>query len=163
LNTPNPYAPPKAAVRDISSAEAAPSLWNPNAAASWSLLLSPVFGAILQMKNWQAMGEAEKAGASRQWAIGCFIVLVGFIIASAVLPDSKAFEGLTRAGGIGLLIAWYYGNGKAQNAHVLARYGKNYPRKGWLRPLFYALLALFALIVVAALVGGVIGAISGSP
>ena len=62
----NPYAPPTAAVADIGTATAAPRppLWNPGAAASWSLLLSPVFGAILHMKNWQAMGE-QTAGAQR--------------------------------------------------------------------------------------------------
>jgi hypothetical protein len=49
--TTNLYAPPKAQVADIVQAEAAPALWNPGAAASWSLLLSPAFGAILHPHN----------------------------------------------------------------------------------------------------------------
>ena len=53
--TPNPYAPPKAEVADVGRTEVAPALWNPNAAASWSLLFSPAFGAFLHMKNWQAL------------------------------------------------------------------------------------------------------------
>ena len=37
----NPYAPPTARVDDVvaTTAEAAPKLWNPNAAVNWSLLL----------------------------------------------------------------------------------------------------------------------------
>ena len=48
---PNPYAPPTARVDDVATGDAAPALWNPNAAANWSLLFSPAFGAWLHMKN----------------------------------------------------------------------------------------------------------------
>jgi hypothetical protein len=48
-----------------SDADAAPALWNPNAAANWSLLFSPMFGAWLHMKNWAALGEPERAAARR--------------------------------------------------------------------------------------------------
>ena len=34
----NPYAPPKAQVSDVAAEGAAPPIWNPNAAASWSLI-----------------------------------------------------------------------------------------------------------------------------
>ena len=63
----DPYAPPQT---DLSAPAAElennPPLWNPNAAAMWSLLFSPVFGALVHMKNWQAMGEPEKAAASKR-------------------------------------------------------------------------------------------------
>lgn len=37
---------------------AAIALWNPNAAANWSLLFTPLFGAYLHMLNWRSLGEA---------------------------------------------------------------------------------------------------------
>ena len=61
----NPYAPPKAVVADIAPRQDSPPLWNPNAAANWSLLLSPAFGAFLHMKNWEELGEPAKAAASK--------------------------------------------------------------------------------------------------
>jgi hypothetical protein len=65
MNQDNPYAPPKAAVEDVVTFEPSPALWNPNAAASWSLLFTPIFGSLLHMKNWQAMGNREKAASSK--------------------------------------------------------------------------------------------------
>jgi hypothetical protein len=74
--TPNRYAPPTADVADIGRGQTAPALWNPNAAASWSVLFSPAFGAFLHMKNWQALGEPAKASAAKIWAIATLLVMV---------------------------------------------------------------------------------------
>lgn len=161
MTTPNPYAPPKADVVDLPSQEAAPPLWNPNAAACWSLLFSPIFGAWLHMKNWQAMGETDKAAASKTWIWLSVAFLVTFGLISGFLPDSKTMDGLARFGGIGLLIAWYYNIGKSQNALVLARYGSDYPRKGWLKPLGIALLVCVAFFVVMVVIGVVAGIATG--
>jgi hypothetical protein len=123
MSTPNPYAPPQADVLDLPQHEAAPPLWNPNAAASWSLLFSPIFGAWLHMKNWQAMGETEKAATSKTWLVTITVFLILLVLISVVLPESKGVDALARFGGFGLLVAWYYQIGKSQNAFVLARYG----------------------------------------
>lgn len=48
----------------------APALWNPNAAANWSLLFSPMFSALLYANNWIALGELQQAGSVRWWAWG---------------------------------------------------------------------------------------------
>lgn len=162
MTTPNPYAPPQSEVADPSPLEAAPPLWNPNAAASWSVLLSPIFGAWLHMKNWQAMGETQKAAASRQWLWMSVAFLVLMVLLSVALPENDALGALSRFGGIGLLVAWYFSLGKSQNAVVLARYGKGYPRKGWLKPLGWALLAWLGFMFAAVLVGIVAGVMAGS-
>ena len=158
----NPYAPPNAVVEDVTPLQSAPPLWNPNAAASWSLLLSPIFGSVLHMKNWNAMGEPTKAAESKRWAIGSVTFFVVFLVASVVLPESKAVDGLGRLAALVLLIAWYYASGKRQNAFVLSRYGKGYPRRGWAKPLSLALLAFAGLIVLAVLVGVVAGILAGT-
>ena len=160
--TNNPYAPPEAAVADVAavSAQIAPPLWNPNAAASWSLLLTPVFGAVLQMKNWRALGELEKAETSKRWAIGSLIFMVVMSLLSAFVFEQS--EGFSRASGLGLLVGWYYANGKAQNAYVLARYGKTYPRKGWALPLLSGVGALAGFLVVMVIIGAVYAMLGGT-
>jgi hypothetical protein len=154
----NPYAPPRAEVDDV-GAQAAPmpALWNPNAAANWSLLFTPAFGAYLHMKNWQALGQQDKAAAARAWCYSCLAILCLLILSGAVLPNSKALDGLGRAAGIGLLAAWYFANARDQVKYIKIQLGDKYVRKGWLKPLSLALLsivALFAaLVVVVVLLG----------
>lgn len=149
----NRFAPPKSEVKDVAPASAtAPPMWNPNAAANWSFLLTPAFGAYLQMKNWQALGDEAKAAQAKMWAWGsvAFIVLVS--VMSVVLIDSKGMEAMSRSLGFALLFAWYFANGRAQVQLVKARYGKTYPRRGWTKPLLIALGAYVGFIVVVALV-----------
>ena len=50
-------------------------IWNPNAAASWSLPFSPVFGAYLHMLNWRSLGEEAKAATARTWLIAGLTLL----------------------------------------------------------------------------------------
>jgi len=147
----NLYAPPKAVVDDVRTSEHAPALWNPMAAVLWSLLFTPIFGAYLHMKNWQALGDAARAKQSKQWAMGVALVTVAMMVLGAVLPEVPGLDAAMRGGGIGLLVGWYYASGKAQHAHVLARFGGQYPRKGWAKPLLaaVALYALAVLVIVA--------------
>lgn len=156
----NPYAPPQAVVDEAGrSAQAAPApaLWNPNAAAAWSLLLTPAFGAFLHMKNWQALGEPEKAEASRKWVIGVIVAMFVLTIIAVLLPESKGMDSALRGGGIGLLVGWYISSAKAQVALVLARHGKAYPRRGWLVPLLLGLAAIVGFVVALGVLGGVLG------
>ena len=143
----NPYAPPRAVDTPITSLDGIPALWNPNAAANWSLLFSPVFGAVLHMKNWQALGESEKASRSKAWAIGSLLFLVGVTVVAALLPDSAGLNTATRASGLALLVTWYVQGAKAQIVYVKERYGKTYPRKGWALPLGVAMLCIGAFII----------------
>jgi len=152
--TTNLYAPPKAHLADILQHEAAPALWNPGAAASWSVLFSPVFGAFLHMKNWQALGESEKAAGAKKWIAIYIVTIVGFALAGAFLPNDTAIPAILRLCGFGLLLAWYYASGKPQVDFVKARYGKDYPRKGWAQPLIIALGVVIGFVfLIGALVG----------
>ena len=105
----NPYAPPTAHVADVAHRESAPRIWNPNAAANWSLLFSPVFGAILHMKNWDALGEPAKAAGARAWAIAALVLIVALNGVPAMLPDSEALDAASRGIGLILLLAWWRG------------------------------------------------------
>jgi hypothetical protein len=123
-------------------------LWNPNAAANWSLLFSPAFGAFLHMKNWQALGQSNKATSAKVWFVLSLVVLGGLSCASVMVPNSKQLAGSVRVVGILLLLFWYFGSARGQAAYVKTHFGNTYPRRGWFKALAVAVLALFALIVV---------------
>ena len=146
----NPYAPPQAVVTDAGhgAGEQAPPLWNPNAAAMWGLLLTPTFSAILHMKNWQALGDPARAASTKAWAIGTAVFTLVSAGLAMVLPESAALDVLFRFSGLGVLLAWYYGNGKAQVEHVKQRFGDSYPRRSWAVPLSLGFVAVLALMIV---------------
>ncbi len=54
------------------------ALWNPTAAALWSLLLSPALGAWLLKRNWERLGHPDKA----REAFGWFFLMIGFNLAN---------------------------------------------------------------------------------
>lgn len=138
--------------------DGAPALWNPSAAANWSLLFTPVFGAALHMKNWRALGDEEKAGQAKMWMIASLVILAGMMIAGMVLPESREFDRATRSVGIGLLAAWYVTAARVQQKLVKERFGKDYERRGWLKPIGLAVLALAGLFCVLMIVAVAAGA-----
>lgn len=135
-----PELPPTEAPPSADAAPpAGPVLWNPNAAAVWGLLLSPVFSAVLHLMNWQALGEPEKAHEAKQWVIGLVTAMLGTLLVLIVWPENHQLDTLSRIVGVALLVAWYYGAGKAQATRVAALYGRAYPRRGWIVPVLAAL------------------------
>lgn len=142
----NPYAPPGARVSDLPGGEHSPALWNPFAAALWSVLFTPLFGAILHMKNWNALGDPKRAAESKYWGIGYVVFFIISGVASDFFPESKALDAMTRVGGIAFLCAWYITSGKIQTAHIRATYGKSYARRGWLLPISIAVVVLIAVL-----------------
>jgi uncharacterized membrane-anchored protein len=160
MNAPNPYAPPKSQVADIHSQDEAPPLWNPNAAANWSLLFSPVFGALVQMKNWQALGEDERAATSKMWAIGSAITIGIFTLLSIVSAVLTSSPDIGRSVGLILLVVWYFANGRAQSKYVKEQFGTDYPRRGWGKPLLVAVGVLLGFLAAAMIVGVIVGVAS---
>jgi len=141
--SPNPYAPPTAPVSDpIDSKPQA--IWNPNAAANWSLLLSPAFGTTLQMLNWRALGEPQRAAIARGWVVASFILL-----AFSLAPiHSEEVDRLLRLVNVVYVLGWYFSAGRAQVRYVNARFGTSYPKRPLGMPL---LIALVGTLVVLAL------------
>lgn len=149
MSTQNPYTPSKAGVADITHGEVAPPLWNPNAAAAWSLLFTPIFGAYLHMRNWQALGQSERVVQSRYWIYATIAYLVAVVISSIIAPLSEMVDVLTRVAGLALLLGWHYAIGKSQAAYVTSRFGQSYPRQHWGKPIAVAVGCLIAFFVVA--------------
>ncbi len=150
----NRFAPPKAAVEgSFESSEAAPPLWNPNAAASWCLLFTPVFGSWLHRQNWRALGETQRASSANTW----FIVSIAVVIGSAVLAAMPTpLAGGVRLINFAYLIGWYYAAAKPQTNYVKARFGDGYPRRGWGVPIVWAIVIIIAVIVSLGLLIGLV-------
>jgi len=124
-------------VSEVKDAKVEPgvALWCPNAAASWSLLFTPVFGAYLHALNWRALGEHERARASMSW----FYVGLGLLAFLAFL----AFLGIVGfyigpLAGLVYLLAWYFSSARVQVKRVKQRYGDSFPRKPWRKSLLIA-------------------------
>ena len=157
--TENLYAPPKSKVADIGRDGVSPAIWNPNSAANWSLLFSPVFGAYLHMKNWEALGEPAKASVAKVWVLVTLLALAGTAVAAACLPYSRSLDGVSRTEGFVLLLSWYFSSGRSQAEYVKSRYGRDYPRRNWGKPLLLGCLALVGFIVFIVVVGVVASAL----
>ena len=131
----------------------APALWTTNAAASWSLLFSPVFGATLHMLNARAMGDKDQIRQSK-WAL--IILLVIFLLLPLVAlffnPKNNTF-------GLILLLGWYFAIGRRQVEAVKQKYGSNYPRRPWFKPLALAVLGMVAYLAYAFIVAFLIASI----
>lgn len=149
----NPYAPPKAEVSDVPQQPATIALWNPNAAANWSLLFSPAFGAYLHMLNWRALGEPDKAAASRAWVVGVLLFYLAMSVGVGMFNMSGAWQGL----GLVALIVWYFSGARAQAKYIRERFGDSYPRRPWGKALLWALGVYLAYLVVAFIIGAIIG------
>ena len=154
----NRFAPPKAEVEGAPlGSTAAPPLWNPNAAANWSLLFTPVFGSWLHWRNWQALGETQHATKARHWFIAAIVAMVGSAVV-ALSVTTRVADLTSRAVSIGFLIVWYYAAAKPQVSFIKARYGHAYARKGWLVPILVAIGLCIAFTAGAVLLALLLGA-----
>jgi uncharacterized protein (DUF302 family) len=151
----NPYAPPKAEVADIEIREGSPPLWNPNAAASWSLLLSPAFGAFLHMKNWQALGEPTRASAARVWVIAIVISMIALPLLMLLAPGPTDMAGRSNLFEFAVLVSWYITSGRPQIRYVRQRFGRTYPRRGWGKPLLIAFAAVIGYVLLMGFLGAI--------
>lgn len=126
------------------------ALWNPNAAAAWSLLFTPVFGAALHMLNARAMGD-ERLRKLNKWFLIGFVLLVPIIEAGAILYavlfklDMIFFIFPFPTPLFTMFLIWYIAAGRRQAALVAEQYGSNYPRRPWLKAILFGILGLSVL------------------
>jgi len=159
---PNPYAAPRAEVRDADGpAGAAPALWNPNAAANWSLIFTPAFGAYLHMLNWRALQEPKRAAAAKAWFVVGLVMLGVYVLIGVAVAEARAADGASRALALLFLIIWYYAAARGQARYVKERWGKDYPRRGWGKPLLIGVAAYAGFIAVAFAAGFLLAMVQG--
>jgi hypothetical protein len=129
------------AIDSDSQKQTTPKLWNPNVAANWSLLFTPLFGAWIQAKNWKELDQPKRAHKSMIWVY----IGVTFLIIVPFLPSNV--DG--RVAGLIFLLVWYFSSAKGQ-AKYLKENNIGYDKKAWGMPLFLGFTGLiFYLIVLA--------------
>jgi hypothetical protein len=96
---------------------------------------TPIFGGLIQSKNWRAMGESSRARSSMLWVWGTAL----YMVISAVLD-------IPRLSDLVLLLAWYFASGRSQIKFVTEKYGIGYEKKGWSQPLTIA-FAIYGLLL----------------
>ena len=125
-------------------------LWNPNATANWSVLLTPIFGALLIAKNWEALDNPDRAKASRIWLWLTALFLLANL-GAIFLPPSDVIDMVFQGGGIGLLASWYFSQGKPQAKLVREELGNQYEKRGLAIPVLTGLAGItvyFGLIFI---------------
>lgn len=118
-----------------------PPLWNPDAAACWSILFTPVFGAYLVATNWRALGKPEKAATSMIWL---WVAVGGLLLAIVIygVTDPSTTERPWSMPGWVLLLPWYFIQARPQVLFLKKAFGNNYPKKSWKAPLLAGVGAL---------------------
>jgi hypothetical protein len=119
-----------------------PALWNPSAAAGWSLLFSAAFGAFLHARNADAMGRAGEAKANRVWFY-VTIAYCGLSLMPIPLPGV-----LFKLAPIGLLLGWYFSLAAKQIRYVKETWQNRYVRRPWEKPLIIAFSCLIGGFIV---------------
>lgn len=135
-----------------------PELWNPNAAANWSILLTPAFGAYLNAANWRALAKPKRAMANLVWVwitVVFLVIYFGFLLVNYFIATHGVLQNLETLDnrvlhliGPGLLFGWYFTQGRSQAKYIKESLGNNYVKKGWGLPLLIGVAAIGTYIAV---------------
>ena len=66
-----------------------PKLYNPKLVCACALLFTPIFGALLQARNWEEMGIPENARASRVWVRSTVWLIVVYLVLQALFRNEE--------------------------------------------------------------------------
>ena len=146
MSTVNPYESPKSESADVVSRVDGPAIWNPNAAANWSLLFSPAFGAYLHARNAERLGRHDEAISNQRWFYGS-LVFVAASILSVFFPAMS--DAPFRLVGLVILATWYFTLAKKQAAFVKQTFGTGYQKRSWVQPLLIGFACLVGVFVMA--------------
>ena len=97
----------------------------------FSLFFTPVFGALVQMKNWRTLHQEAEARQSFWWSMaGCGILALDPLF-SLILTESKVVDCT-----ITLLLlylgSWIFFSARRQIHYVRRHFPRGYGRKSWL-------------------------------
>jgi hypothetical protein len=131
-------------------AGSANALWNPSAAACWSVIFTPAFGAFLLMRNWEALGDERQAAAARKWFVSGVGLLVVRLLSGAVNTRLNTESNLIHWVSWAYLLAWWVMAVAPQARLVRSRLGADYPRQVWDYALVLAVAGGFAYLMASA-------------
>jgi hypothetical protein len=133
------------------------AIWNPDAASNWSLIFTPAFGSYLHALNWRTLGEPDRAQSAMVWFYCGLGMLFVYIFMGFFIADKKAADGAARGLAFLYLIIWYFSAGRAQAKYVKGKFGSDYPRRSWSKPLLIGVAAIVGYFTLAVVIGFIIG------
>lgn len=132
-------------------------LWNPNAAANWSLLFTPIFGSYLQMKNWQTLGNTIEANNARNWLIFSIAFILFINLGTPFIWDDPVkLNTYPKSLGLLYIIIWYFSFARIQPKYVKEKLNDRYQKKSWSVPLITSTVVLFISVTIFMIIGDVI-------
>lgn len=137
---------PKSAESDVTTH----AIWNPSAAAAWSLIFTPAFGSYLQMLNWQTLGERERAATARTWFYVSLAMLGVYVVIRLITGDRSYASAQPLL--LLYLFVWYFAGGRSQEKYVKERFGSTYPKKAWGKTILMGIAAVFGYALIASIV-----------
>lgn len=109
-------------------------LWNPNTAANWSAIFTPILGAYLHAQNWKALGKPNLAIANMMWVGGYSAFIIALLIA-IMIPGEGWFTNNRGYIGVALTLGWYFSQAKGQVKYVKETLADRYPHKSFTQPI----------------------------
>jgi len=137
----------------VADSEPKNAIWNPNAASGWSIVFTPAFGSYLQMLNWKALGQPDKAESSQNWFYASLAILVVYVLMVVFMSNSKAADDATRGLAFLYFLVWYFSDGRSQGKFVKEKFGSNYPKKPWGKALLIGTAVITGHIIFAVVAG----------
>lgn len=119
-------------------------LWNPMAAAWWSLLLSPLFAAILLDHNWRSIGNRRKALWSRALTVVSAGALAAGLVCAMVptLPATdKLITGVGKIVGV-ILTAACFSIARSQRQFLAGPDCPHHEKRRWGKPIALGAMGL---------------------
>ncbi|MEJ2453489.1 MAG: hypothetical protein P8103_04965 [Candidatus Thiodiazotropha sp.] len=97
------------------------------------MFFTPVFGSILLLRDWQAIGDNDQVKLGWIWlAVSLCVVIVTMFVGKY---------------GLVYLIVWYFAWQKRQTEYITEKWRKDIPRKGWILPLLSGALTVAVFVV----------------
>jgi|GEM_PF-2731811 len=124
-----------------------PSLYDPRTLGRLGLLFTPAFSAYFEMKNWETLGETEKAQVQRRWLLWSVALLVANVV-TYVADLSWAF-GVLQVVWIVQILWWYFKPHAHHRAYIKVRLKDAFVRRSVLMPGLVTTAVL--LVMVAAM------------
>ncbi len=106
-----------------------PALYSPKLVCALSLLFTPIFGALLQSQNWIALGEPDRAAASRHWVRTTLWMLVLYLALQVFFRDEPIMNWMGPYFLLVLWAAWMITSGWKQLSVIKSRFGDAYERR----------------------------------
>lgn len=123
---------------DFRGQKTEPICWNPDVAAVFGVLFTPIFSQIIHFLNWHALGEKARARNALVWA-GASLLLFGGMEILIEAEGAKKFITFL------VLLGWYFVSGRKQSVLLVDMLDNRYARRDWIIPLIIMIVLLAIL------------------